>query len=86
MKKMKPEQLDLLKEIMKVEFALVETALYLNTHPTDQRVLAQHNQHSCHLEMLKKQYEQAYGPLTNQGMSRCPWNYIDEPWPWQIDY
>ncbi|MCG8500412.1 MAG: spore coat protein CotJB [Firmicutes bacterium] len=80
------EQLALLKEIMKLEFALVETALYLDTHPRDARMLAEHNKYACQLEMLKKQYEQKYGPLTNQGMSRCPWRYIDEPWPWEIQY
>ena len=29
------ERLALLKEIMKMQFAVVETALYLDTHPND---------------------------------------------------
>lgn len=81
-----PEQLALLKEIMKVQFALVETALYLDTHPQDPRVLGDHNQLSCKLDMLKRQYEQKYQPLTHYGMGKFPWNYLDGPWPWEIQY
>jgi spore coat protein JB len=75
-----------LKEIMKVEFANVETALYLDTHPQDAKALADHNKYAYRLEMLKKQYEQKYGPLTHYGMSAYPWKYIESPWPWEINY
>ncbi len=84
--KMKQGQLELLKEIMKLEFANIETTLYLDTHPKDARVLAEHNKYAYQIEMLTKQYEQQYGPLTHQAISKYPWRYIDDPWPWEIEY
>ncbi len=83
---MDKEQKELLKEIMKVEFANVETTLFLDTHPRDARVIAEHNKYAYQLDMLIKRYEQKYGPLTHQAMSSCPWRYIDGPWPWEIEY
>jgi spore coat protein JB len=31
-------------------------------------------------------YESRYGPLRNTSMSGHPWAYIDEPWPWDINF
>lgn len=76
----------MLIELMELEFALTETALYLNTHPEDERALRIHNNNSAQYFRLKEVYEMQFGLLTNQGMSGCPWNYVDEPWPWDIDF
>ena len=38
------DRLELLKEIMAVDFSLVELNLYLDTHPLDQRALRLHNE------------------------------------------
>lgn len=79
-------QMEMLIELMELEFALTETALYLNTHPNDERALRIHNNNSAQYYRLKEAYEMQYGLLTNQGMSGYPWNYVDEPWPWDIDF
>jgi spore coat protein JB len=84
--KLSEERLALLKEIMKLQFAVIETALYLDTHPNDPRVLAKHNEYAYNLCMFKKQYEDKYEPLTHYGTSRFPWSYINGPWPWEIEY
>jgi spore coat protein JB len=83
---MDPKQLALLKEIMEVGFVLVETNLYLDTHPTDERALALHNTFSKRYEELTNLYHKKYGPLTPIEMSKCPWEWIESPWPWEIDY
>ena len=33
-------------------------------------------------------YEKQYGPLTNFGHapSNCPWQWVDEPWPWEKEF
>ncbi|MBS4534139.1 spore coat protein CotJB [Clostridium sp. D2Q-14] len=79
-------QVKLLQEIMEVGFALIETNLYLDTHPTDERALMLHNTHSRKYNDLYNRYSSKYGPLTYTGMSRCPWEYIQGPWPWEIEY
>lgn len=83
---MNREQLCALKEIMEVSFVLIETALYLNTHPDDDRALRLHNSTSVQLNRLEAAYQSRFSPLRNTGMSRCPWSYINDPWPWEIDF
>lgn len=80
------QQKELLLEIMNVSFALLETALYLNTHPNDAMALSLHNDYSKKYSQLVSLYENRYGPLTNTGYSGDYWSYIDEPWPWDIDF
>lgn len=80
------EQKQLLKEIMEVDFVLVETNLYLDTHPSDQKALRLHNTYSQRYNELLCIYEARYGLLTYAGMSGCPWSYINTPWPWEINF
>lgn len=80
------EQLQLLKQIMEISFVLIETTLYLDTHPTDERALRIHNKYSQEYKELVDLYESKYGLLTYIGMSGSPWSYINSPWPWEIDY
>ncbi len=81
-------QAKMLNEIMSLEFTAVDLNLYLDTHPCDMRALTEYNQVVQQLRMLKHSYEQCYGPLGNYGTSpgQYPWRWIDEPWPWQIEY
>lgn len=85
---MNDEQLLLLKEIMAVDFTLIELNLFLDTHPDDQRALMDFNAFCQQSKALHTQYEQCYGPLKPCGeASACyPWKWIELPWPWQIDY
>ncbi|MFW6034753.1 MAG: spore coat protein CotJB [Halothermotrichaceae bacterium] len=78
---------DLLKDIMSLKFAVLETILYLDTHPEDETVLKLHNQFATHLEELIREYQQNYGLLSPYcPNAKYPWQWIDEPWPWQIEY
>lgn len=83
---MSREQKNLLLEIMEASFVLDETALYLNTHPNDERALRLHNNTSSQYHQLKDMYQSRYGLLRNDGMSRDPWSYINDPWPWDINF
>lgn len=80
------EQKMLLRELMEVQFALVETNLYLDTHPNDKRALRLHNDYSQRYHELRSLYEAKYGLLSFTGMSGCPWSYIYGPWPWEINF
>jgi len=81
-------QAKMLKEIMSYEFTAIDLTLYLDTHPGDVRALEEYNQVACKLHALKHAYEQCYGPLAAFGATpvQYPWSWIDEPWPWQIEY
>lgn len=85
---MHKERLKMLEKIQELEFACIDMNLYLDTHPGDAKAVMDYNNYTYQLMMLKKQYESMYGPLTNFGyaQSQCPWRWIDDPWPWEIEY
>jgi len=85
---MDANQLDLLKKIMELEFACQDLNLYLDTHPEDQKALQDYNYYSGQLAMVKQQYSQYYGPLMVFGhcQSQYPWKWVEDPWPWEIEY
>lgn len=77
----------LMIKIQQLEFMTVELNLYLDTHPHDTRALKEYNFYTEQLTMLKKQYEQMFGPLMGFGCSQSNygWKWIYEPWPWEND-
>ncbi|MDH7478435.1 MAG: spore coat protein CotJB [Syntrophomonadaceae bacterium] len=85
---MHAEQKKALLEIQALEFTALELNLYLDTHPHDQKALNDYNAAVQQITRLKKDYESRYGPLTNFGYasSRHPWEWIKDPWPWEINY
>lgn len=84
---MSDNRTELLNQIRAIEFMAVELNLYLDTHPNDQRALNEYNYYVRQLMGTKNEYERRYGPLSNFGgaFSRYPWQWIEEPWPWQQD-
>ncbi|KIL36794.1 hypothetical protein SD71_05890 [Cohnella kolymensis] len=75
-----------LMELQKVDFALVELNLYLDTHPADMQAVQQYNQLAQRRLQMCAAFELKYGPLMHFGHSytRYPWQWIETPWPWQV--
>jgi spore coat protein JB len=75
-----------LEELQKVDFALVELSLYLDTHPADMQSVQQLNQLSQRRQQMAGEFEMKYGPLLQFGhsYSRFPWQWVNSPWPWQV--
>jgi spore coat protein JB len=74
----------LLKEIMAADFTIIDLHLYLNTHPYDQRAIMIYNNSVKRSMMLRNEYERMCGPLSaHQSASKCPWQWIESPWPWE---
>ena len=82
------EREQLLMNIMKNDFMLVDLQLYLDNHPNCTAALEDFNQFSRISMELKEQYHQMYGPLLNFGYmdSEIPWQWVDEPWPWEKNF
>ncbi|WP_430785504.1 spore coat protein CotJB [Virgibacillus flavescens] len=85
-KTMPPEYYQLLEEIQKVDFVLVELNLYLDTHNDDFDAIEQYNMNVKKSKELKNVFEKKFGPLMNFGKSysNYPWDWDDPPWPWQV--
>lgn len=81
----KMKKKELLKEITEVDFSIIDLHLYLNTHPTDKNAVVAYNSLVTRASMLKQNYEKFYGPLSHGSYSPYPWQWINEPWPWECE-
>ncbi|MCI8601067.1 MAG: spore coat protein CotJB [Oscillospiraceae bacterium] len=74
----------LLREIQICQFALIETQLYLDSHPCDQEALRYFTAHREHLKELTARWEKVCGKVRENGSELC-WAWTDTPWPWQVE-
>lgn len=78
-------QKQLLRQIQAVSLMAVDLHLFLDTHPNDIEALKDYLKIAKQYQVLKKQYEQHFGPLLNFGEASSfdNYNWAAEPWPWQ---
>lgn len=71
-------------EIQIYGFALVETNLFLDTHPDDAKAIAFFNETKAKRDAAVAEYEKNYGPITACGMTyQKRFTWVDDPWPWE---
>ena len=73
---------DMIMQIKAYQFAVTDIALYLDTHPEDERALCLHREYTRRLKELRDKYQKVYGPLTIEYPCN-KWRWIEEPWPWE---
>ncbi|MDP4090666.1 MAG: spore coat protein CotJB [Bacillota bacterium] len=76
---------ELLAQIMAVDFMIEDLQLYLDTHPMDREAIVKRNSYVMQSKMLKETYNRLYGMLSENDLSPFPWNWIEEPWPWECE-
>jgi len=83
METMNKDELKLL--IQKTNFAIIDTNLYLDTHPNCKKALSFYQEQHKLLQSALHLYQKKYGPLTIYGVNDTEknWSWTDEPWPWQ---
>jgi spore coat protein JB len=77
---------ELLKQITALDFYSIDLHLYLNTHPDDRDALNKYNAVVTQANALRKEYEDMYGMLLAGQPSKYPWQWIENPWPWQYKF
>ena len=82
------ERKRLLYEIGKVDFALKELNLYLDTHPYDQQAMDAFNHYNMAKSKMVGEYTEKYGPLVlNMLDVDCrEWKWATQDWPWEGGY
>lgn len=76
----------LLSLIRRLDFALVEVNLYLDTHPHSRTALNYFERLLCERKQAADRYEATFGPLTAMaGGMQEEWTWSTGAWPWQID-
>ena len=74
----------LLDHIRAAHFAMLETGLFLDTHPHDKEALKKFEVYRVKYKELVKQYEESFGPLTLMGdFGSDGFDWIKNPWPWE---
>lgn len=77
----------LLKQLTALDFFAVDLQLFLDTHPTDREALAKYNAVVADSAKVRQQYESMYGPVWSyRSPSQYPWQWINDPWPWQNNF
>ena len=75
---------ELLRRITTLDFFITDLHLYLNTHPTDSEAIEMYNGRVTEVQQLRDEYNRRFGMLlANHCVSSTPWQWIDNPWPWQ---
>ncbi|MBR5229738.1 MAG: spore coat protein CotJB [Firmicutes bacterium] len=79
-------QEQLMEKIRQTGFALVDTNLFLDTHPTCQMALDFFAENQKMYRQYVSEYERNYGPLTpgSTDVSRG-WQWTQGPWPWELE-
>lgn len=83
---MEPYYYEMLHELQANSFVLVDLQLYLDTHPDDTTALHDFTAYAQRERLLRRAFEQRYGPLQNYGEASVididKW--INQPWPWEV--
>ena len=73
---------EMLNNIRCLNFAIVELAEYLDTHPDDRKAICLHREYCQQYRELTDSYQKVYGPLTIHFPCN-KWRWLEEPWPWE---
>jgi len=73
---------EMIEKIRSLDFAVTDLALYLDTHPEDQKALCLHREYCKELKECKDKYQKVYGPLTITFPCN-KWRWLENPWPWE---
>jgi len=76
------ERIEMMEKIQALNFGIIELALYLNTHPEDERALCMHREYAKKLKEVSDKYQRIYGPLSIYYPCN-KWRWLEEPWTWE---
>lgn len=71
----------LLNRLSSTQFAAWELHMYLDTHPCDRTANEMFRKYVDEAQMLRREYEKKYGPLTVPSSNEADW--LNDPWPWE---
>lgn len=73
---------EMMMNLKAYKFSIVELALYLDTHPDDEKALCLHREYTKKLKDLEDKYQKMFGPLTIYYPCK-QWRWLEGPWPWE---
>lgn len=80
------ERQKLLRAVQMHDFMLTDLALYLDSHPTCRKGLACYQSHKRMRDEAAAAYTAKYGPLIHSDVTcDTQWNWVNNPWPWELE-
>lgn len=79
-----PAENTALGELMALDFAIRELALYLTTHRDDREALELYWSYVRLGREGREKYRQQVGPLEIDDITPGSFRYLDDPWPWDL--
>ena len=74
----------LMKRLQMYDFVLVETGLFLDSHPDSADALAHYQKYRKLREEALDEYTKNYGTVSrNHPKNPEVWDWVEEPWPWE---
>jgi spore coat protein JB len=82
------EEREMMLLVQEADFVVVELTLYTDTHPDDEEALEQWRESIKAAAIIRRQYENRYGPLSlysipSEEAIEMGWRWNQAPWPWQ---
>lgn len=76
----------LLKQIQICTFVLIDTTLFLDTHPNNREALEYFQKYKNLSQQLREEYVKNYGPLMHDDITSTEtWDWVSSPWPWELE-
>ena len=73
------------KRLQKVEFALVDTILYLDAYPECKAAMAHYKKLLAERDGLLAKLNAMGVPMTAMSNYSDEWNWTNSPWPWEYE-
>ncbi len=77
---------ELMRKIQALAFAKTETELYLDCHPDNRAALEYYHKIKNELSALMLEYSNKFGPIRAEESSREKWDWVEDTWPWHVDF
>lgn len=76
----------LLRKLQAADFALIDTVLYLDTHPADKDALDCYDKYQRVSDELRAEFTSRYGALENSDVNTGDYfEWVNNPWPWEME-
>ena len=76
----------MLRNVQILDFAVHDTALFLDSHANDKDALMYFNHYQQLAKKAKEEFESNFGPLQYQNQHDInDWAWTTGPWPWESE-
>lgn len=77
----------LMNQLQTIDFAIIETVLYLDSYPDSCEALQYYNQLLDKRRAVAQAYETQCGPITAFENGKAgEWRWVNGPWPWELGF